>query len=94
MKRTIYQRIVRAAERGTGLRLSAEDARVLAEDTAIYTVASADTERAVLPEDEAAHYECYVPSSVTHLADRRTCGGDGWYGCANCGRFRPEGSDI
>ena len=35
MTKSPYQRIVRAAERGTGLRLSAEEARQLSTDTAI-----------------------------------------------------------
>ena len=44
MKLTVYQRIVRAAERGTGLRLSADDCWALSRDDAITTVASDDDE--------------------------------------------------
>jgi len=39
MKSSPYQRIVRAAERGTGLRLSAEDAQTLADDASIRAAA-------------------------------------------------------
>lgn len=82
MKRTPYQRIVRAAERGTGCRLTAEEVAALA------TSASLDDERARLPEDEAAHFDCFVPVGLAYLCERRTCDGDGWYRCPDCGRYR------
>lgn len=87
MKRTPYQRIVRAAERGTGCRLTAEEVAALAADDAIATSASLDDERARLPEDEAAHFDCFVPVELAHLSERRTCDGDGWHGCRACGKF-------
>lgn len=40
MSRSPYQRIVRAAKRGTGLRLSAEEASILGRDEAILGVAA------------------------------------------------------
>jgi hypothetical protein len=44
-KRTPYQRIVRAAKRGTGCRLSADDCHLLGEmDDAIFTRAALDDE--------------------------------------------------
>ena len=38
-KRTIYQRIMQAAKRGTGLRLSADDVARLSADSAIWMAA-------------------------------------------------------
>lgn len=42
MELTIYERIIRAAGRGKGLRLSAEDVWNLAQDDAIRTAAESD----------------------------------------------------
>lgn len=50
-KRTIYQRIMRAAELGTGVRLSKDDARALAQDHAVR--ASAETDDKVAADDRA-----------------------------------------
>ena len=41
-KRTIYQRIMQAAEKGTGLRLSADDVARLSSDSAIWMAAKND----------------------------------------------------
>jgi hypothetical protein len=45
MKKTPYQKILRAAERGTGLRLTAEEVATLAVDGAIQSIAWSDDER-------------------------------------------------
>lgn len=44
-KKSIYQRIVLAAERGTGVRLSREDVRGLVSDPAIRAAIHAETEK-------------------------------------------------
>lgn len=85
---TPYQRIVRAARRGTGVRLSAADAVALARDEAILAVARGDDERDQMAPDERDHDECFLlkhGSLSRGLAD--TCDGDGWYGCKDCARW-------
>lgn len=47
MKKTPYQKILRAAKRGTGLHLTAEEVAGLSLDSAIETVAWNDDEREV-----------------------------------------------
>lgn len=49
-KSTPHQRIVKAAKRGTGMRLSADDVQVLATDDAIITRAMSDDEAAGIGE--------------------------------------------
>lgn len=87
MKRTPYERIALAAERGTGCRLSAEEVAVLADDHAIQSRAVMDAEMAQLPEDEREHYECFVPRGQAPISDIGTCPGDGWYRCRECGLY-------
>lgn len=45
MKKTPYQKILRAADRGTGLRLTAAEVATLAGDSAIESIAWNDDER-------------------------------------------------
>jgi hypothetical protein len=47
MAKTPYQKILRAASRGTGLRLTSEEVAKLAGDSAIETVAGNDDENEV-----------------------------------------------
>ena len=88
MKRlTPHQRIMRASERGTGCRLSAEDCEALAGDHAIMQRAADDDEMAKLPDDEADHYECFEPGPMCGVA---FCIGDGWYRCPECRKYNSE----
>ena len=93
MTTTPYERIVRAADRGTGCRLSVDDVIALAQDHAITLRASMDEEMARLPEDERDHYECFVLPTQRRIEDIGSCGGDGWYRCVECGKhITPDGS--
>jgi hypothetical protein len=91
---TPYQKILRAAERGKGVRLSADDVAHLAQDTAICTVAEHDDVKASLPDDERAHYECFIALEMIHPSRMADCEGDGWYGCAKCGRWEGHYRDC
>jgi len=48
---TPYQRIMRAAARGTGVRLSADEVAILAVDDAIFIRAELDDDQHPLPRD-------------------------------------------
>lgn len=85
--RTPYQRIMRAAQRGTGCQLSAADCRNMSQDHAIFALAAQDDERAQLPPDEAEHFDCFQPGP---RQGQGWCPGDGWHRCPECQEFKPE----
>lgn len=93
-RRTPYERILRAAARGTGCRLSSDDVATLASDTAIACRGSMDAEMGRLPEDERDHYECFVPRGQARSDDIGTCPGDGWHRCQECGKFKPTSEGV
>jgi len=91
MSLTPYQRIMRAAGRGSGCRLSAEDCQAMSADHAIFELASRDDERAGLPDDEAAHFDCFEPGT---RMGKGWCAGDGWYRCRECSKFDAEEAEA
>jgi hypothetical protein len=85
---TPYQRIARAAQRETGVRLSPDDVKKLVMDGAIIEVAVSDDEYDALPKDEREHATCFESNNTAHLVVlRRHCKGDGWYRCKQCAHW-------
>ncbi len=72
-KLTPHQRIMRAAKKGTGIRLSAEEVRLLSADDAIEACAANDDERMRNPEvyDAWMRYENAITSEDRATARQR-----------------------
>lgn len=84
---TPYQRIIKAAKEGKGIRLSPQEVQDLSEDHAISEMAGNDDEIDRLPKDEKDHYHCFSPIQQMPWLNTQDCGGDGWYRCKECSHF-------
>lgn len=73
IKMTVYQRIMRAFKRGTGLRLSPEDVSRLAKDDAISTVARNDDECPGQGKCHGSMHWCGTCGVVVHMCDDFLC---------------------
>jgi hypothetical protein len=72
MKRTPYQKIMQAAKRGTGLRLTADEVYALSQDNAIEVRASGDDEQQSDPELYQAEQDVWhaPPRTEAHAEAR------------------------
>jgi hypothetical protein len=83
MTLSVYQRIVRAAQRGKGIRLTANEVGYLAR----VGVIAAHVDSYI---DDTVEHLCFIPWEE-RKGELFVCGGDGWYKCVDCASYIPGG---